>query len=163
MLHSCGLHYQLHRKDAQKYMQAKLVLCCFLHTLNQLCIQYMQCICREPVVQDCQFNASDCWLACGLHLNKAATMCAGDPVERRAIEFSMRPRAAESLQQTAHNFANQASSSESKYSHIPAADKKKVQIHVPTKYFAASTGCIVCIRPPSTAGHHGEVVISDIV
>ncbi|KAL3152123.1 hypothetical protein ABBQ32_001221 [Trebouxia sp. C0010 RCD-2024] len=50
----------------------------------------------------------------------------GDPVERRAIEFSMRPRAAESLQQAAHNFASQASSSDPKYSHIPAADKKKV-------------------------------------
>lgn len=47
-------------------------------------------------------------------------------MERRAIEFSMRPRAAESLQQTAHNFASQASSSDPKYSHIPAADKKKV-------------------------------------
>ena len=49
-------------------------------------------------------------------------------MERRAIEFSMRPRAAESLQQTAHNFASQASSSDSKYSHIPAADKKKVKL-----------------------------------
>lgn len=51
---------------------------------------------------------------------------AGDPVDRRAIEFSMRPRAAESLQQTAHSFASQASSSDPKFSHIPATDKQKV-------------------------------------
>ena len=51
---------------------------------------------------------------------------AGDPVERRAIEFSMRPKAADSLQTTAHGFATQASSQDAKYSHIDAADKQKV-------------------------------------
>lgn len=66
-------------------------------------------------------------------------MLAGDPVERRAIEFSMRPRAAESLQQTAHNFASQASSSDPKYSHIAAADKKKVNMN--GAQLASCTGC----------------------
>ena len=66
----------------------------------------------RPFEQQCEADACD----------------AGDPVDRRAIEFSMRPRAAENLQQTAHSFASQASSSDPKFSHIPAADKQKVSL-----------------------------------
>ncbi len=50
----------------------------------------------------------------------------GDPVERRGIEFQMRPQAAARLRETAHHYASQASSSDPKLAHIAAADKQKV-------------------------------------
>jgi len=50
----------------------------------------------------------------------------GDPVERRGIEFQMRPQAATRLRETAHHYANQASSSDPKLAHIASADKQKV-------------------------------------
>lgn len=50
----------------------------------------------------------------------------GDPVERRAIEFQMVPRASESLRSTAHHWAGLASAQDAKYAHIPAEDKQKV-------------------------------------
>ena len=51
---------------------------------------------------------------------------AGDPVERRAIEYSMRPITSSSLRDTAHRFTSQASSSDPKLAHISSADKQKV-------------------------------------
>lgn len=50
----------------------------------------------------------------------------GDPVERRGIEFQMRPQAASRLRETAHHYAQQASSSDPKLAHIASADKQKV-------------------------------------
>ncbi|DBB16364.1 hypothetical protein WJX82_007687 [Trebouxia sp. C0006] len=50
----------------------------------------------------------------------------GDPVERRGIEFQMRPQAAARLRETAHHYASQASSSDPKLAHIASADKQKV-------------------------------------
>lgn len=50
----------------------------------------------------------------------------GDPVERRAIEFQMVPRASQSLRGTAHHWAGLASAQDAKYAHISAEDKQKV-------------------------------------
>lgn len=54
-------------------------------------------------------------------------MVAGDPVERRAIEFQMVPRASQSLRGTAHHWAGLASAQDAKYAHISAEDKQKVR------------------------------------
>ena len=53
-------------------------------------------------------------------------VAAGDPVDRRAIEFQMRPVASSSLHAAAHHYASLASSTDSKFAHIAAADKQKV-------------------------------------
>lgn len=71
---------------------------------------------------------------------------AGDPVERRAIEFHMVPKASAGLRSTTHHWAGLASSQDAQYAHISAEDKQKVRVAAHNVAPAQQTGCCITVQ-----------------